>query len=288
MFEELSFERLDRSFDLLKASSAILLKDRGLLVFPVISSVASILVVASFALPLGGMRALDALSNHGSALTPPQFVTAFLFYLSQYFVIFFFNTALVGAVMMQFDGETPTLGDGLRIAVSRVYSILGYAFIAATVGMLLHAIQRRLGFVGRLIVGLLGVGWTLATYLVVPVLAARDLGPIEAIAKSAELFKRTWGENVIGQASLSLAFMLIYFGVFLCGAVLIGVAGTLHSAFLKIVMEMVVIGAVVLTALINATLSGIYAAALYRYATYPGHTSGFDSRALEEAFQPED
>jgi len=100
---------------------------------------------------------------------------------------------------VQFDGETPTLGDGLRIAMSRVYSISGMRSSSATVGMLLHAIRGSLGFVGRLIVGLLGVGWTLATYLGRAVLAARDLGPIEAIAESAELFKRTWGENVIGK-----------------------------------------------------------------------------------------
>ena len=285
MFER-SFERLDRSFDLLKTSSAILLEDRKLLVFPIISSVASILVIASFALPLGGMDTLNALSNRGSALTPPQFMAGFLFYLCEYFIIFFFNTALIGAVMMQFDGEAPTLRDGLRIAVSRIRSIFGYALIAATVGMLLRALQSRLGFVGRIIVGLFGVGWTLATFLVVPVLAARDLGPIEAIAESAELFKRTWGENVFGRTSLGFAFLFIYFGVFLCGAVLVILASATHSAFLTSAMETIVISAVVLTALIHATLSEIYAAALYRYANYPGHTSGFDSHALAGAFHP--
>src|ERR1035438_4492687 len=278
MFELPDFERLDRSFELLKASSAIFLKHRGLLVFPLISSLASVLVVASFAMPLGGMHALGALSGHAEALQFAQYMTAFLFYLSQYFVIFFFNTALVGAVMMQLDGETPTAGDGLRIAVSKIYPILGYAFIAATLGMVLHAIRERVGFVGQFIVGLLGVGWTLATYLVVPVLAWRECGPIEAITESAELFKRTWGESAIGEAGLGLAFTVILFGVIGCGAVLIGVAKhALHSAFLMIVMEMVVIAAVVLTALIHATLSGIYKVALFRYARAFGRLTGLAS-----------
>ncbi len=282
------FERLNRSFELVKASGAILLKDRTLLVFPFISSVAAIVVVASFALPLGGMHALDALSSDGKALSSAHYVMAFLFYLSQYFVIFFFNTALVGVVMMHLDGGTPTVGDGLRIAASKIYPILGYAFIAATVGMVLRAIQERVGFVGQIVVSLLGVGWTLATYLVVPVLAARDVGPLEAVKESAGLFKRTWGESVIGQAGLSLAFGLIYFGVIVCGGVLIVMAAILHSAFLMVVMAIIAIGAVVLTALIHAALSGIYAAALYRYATDSGGTSGFDTHALEKAFQPAD
>ena len=155
--------------------------------------------------------------------------------------------------------------------------------------MVLHAIRERVGFVGQFIVGLLGVGWTLATYLVVPVLAWRECGPIEAITESAELFKRTWGESASGEAGLGLAFTVILFGVIGCGAVLIGLAKhVLHSALLMIVMEMVVIAAVVLTALIHATLSGIYKVALFRYASGFGGISGFDSGVLEQAFQPAD
>ena len=265
------------------------LRHRRLLVFPFISSLALILLVASFAMPLGGMHALGALSHDGKGLMFPLYMTAYLFYLSQYFVIFFFNAALVGAVTMQLDGETPTVSDGLRIAVSKIYPILGYAFIAATVGTVLHAIRERLGFVGRFIVGLFGVGWTLATYLVVPVLAWRECGAIEAITEGADLFKRTWGETAIGGAGLGLAFAVILFGVIGCGAVLICLAkNVLHSTLLTSVMWMVVIGAVVLIALIHATLSGIYKVALFRYASGFGGTSGFDSRALEQAFQAAD
>ncbi|UUZ47783.1 DUF6159 family protein [Massilia sp. B-10] len=72
--------------------------------------------------------------------------------------------------------------------------------IAATVGVILRAIQERVGFLGRIIVGMLGVGWTIATFLVVPVLVARDKGPVDSIKDSAALLKQTWGENVIGQA----------------------------------------------------------------------------------------
>lgn len=283
------FERLDRSIELLKASSALFLKHRGLLLFPCISTLASILVVVSFAIPLGGVRALEALSAHGRVLTFGQYMTAYLFYLVQYFVIFFFNTALVGAVLMQLDGDTPTIGDGLRLAASKIYPILGYAFVAATVGVVLNAIRDRLGFVGRIIVGLLGVGWTLATYLVVPVLAWHECGPVEAIAESVGLFKRTWGESAIGIGGLGVAFAMIYFGVIACGAVLIGFAnGVLHSAFLTVVMEIVMIGAVVLAALVNVTLNGIYAAALYRYASGWGGTLGFEANTLAQAFQPKD
>ena len=282
------FDRLSRSWALVKASGSVLKEDKELLVFPLISSLASILVVACFALPLFGFGALDGLSGgrHGVVSTA-AYVIGFLFYLSQYFVIFFFNAALVGAAMMRLDGGNPTVGDGLRIASSKAGNILGYAFIAATVGMLLRAIQERVGFIGRIITGIIGAGWTMATYLVVPVLVARDVGPVDAVKESATLLKKTWGENVIGQAGLGVAFVLIQLAVVVFGVTLVIATGVLtENVALTVVVGAIAVIAVIVTALIHSALSGIYAAALYRYASGNANTQGFDSGALRMAFLP--
>jgi len=100
----------------------------------------------------------------GSALV------ALVFYVVAYFITLFFNTALVGAAMIRMDGGNPSLGDGLRIAWERKGRIFGYACIAATVGLLLRSLEEKVGWLGRLVVKLIGVGWALATFLVVPVL----------------------------------------------------------------------------------------------------------------------
>ncbi len=281
------FERLSRSWTLVKASAAILMKDQSLLVFPLISGIAALLVIATFALPFGGFDVLHELSrNDGKAAAGAHYAVLFAFYLVQYFVIFFFNTALVGAVMMRTDGGTPTVGDGLRIAVSKLPAIIGYSFIAATVGLLLRAIEERVGFIGQIVIALIGTAWTLATYLVVPVLAARDVGPLDAISESAELFKSTWGENVIGQAGLGLAFGLIYFCVLIFAGMLVIAAIGMHSVPLIALTIIAAVGAMIITSLIHAALSGIYAAALYRYATGNASSSGFDGHMLEQAFGP--
>lgn len=281
------FDRLSRSWQLVKASGSVLMEDKELLIFPLISSIATVIVVACFALPVIGMGALDGLSGgrHG-AFSAGAYVVGFLFYLSQYFVIFFFNAALVGAAMIRLEGGNPGVGDGLRIAASKAGSILGYAFIAATVGMILRAIQERVGFIGKIIVGLLGTGWTIATFLVVPVLVTRDIGPVEAVKESAMLLKKTWGENVIGQAGLGVAFALIQFSVIICGVALVIAAAFTQNAALIILTVVFAIAAVILTALIHSALSGIYAAALYRYANGGTATQGFDSNALQLAFVP--
>jgi hypothetical protein len=275
------FDRIKRSFDLVRASAQVLRQDNHLMLFPVISAIAWLLVAGAFALPLFGYEAYDGLGKGA------VYSTAFLFYVVQYFVIFYFNTALVGAVMIRLDGGSPTLADGLRIANSRLGAILGYAVISATVGVILRTIQERVGFIGRFIVGLIGAGWAVATFLVVPVIVMRDRGAVASISESTALLKRTWGENVVGQVGLGAAFGLVYFGL-AGGAVVLAMlllaAGTV-SPVLFVLFAAVVVLALLACVLFQATLSGIYSAVLYRYAFDGSGTPGFDGDVLASSFQ---
>jgi len=281
------FERLSRSWKLLMASASVLAKDKELLLFPLVSSGALLVVTLAFALPMFGLGALDGLAKgRNEAISAGVYVVAFLFYFCQYFVIFFFNSALVGAALMRLEGNDPTFSDGWRIATSKVGVIAGYALIAATVGMILRIIQERVGFIGRIVVGLIGVGWSLATFLVVPVLVSRDVGPVDAIKESASIFTETWGENVVGQVGLGAAFAFIFILVGLAGGFLIIVAAMAHSGFLFAVAVTLTIIAVALTALVQAALAGIYSAALYRYATTGKDTETFDAATMKLAFVP--
>ncbi len=281
------FARLSRSWDLVKASASVLQQDKELLLFPAVSVAALAVLVACFALPVVGFGMLDGLRGRSEdGISAAAYAIAFLFYFSQYFIIFFFNTALVGAAMIRLDGGNPTLGDGVRVAKSKLGTIAGCALIAATVGMILRAIQERVGFIGRIVVALLGVGWTVATFLVVPVLAARDVGPVEAIKQSAGLMKDTWGENVMGQVGLGAAFGFIFLGVIVCGAILVAGAIAAGSVFLIVVALGATVLAIAITGLVQSALTGIYAAALYRYAVTGKGTAGFEAEAMQLAFVP--
>jgi hypothetical protein len=230
-----------------------------------------------------GLGAFDGLHRGDTPLT---YSVAFLFYVVQYFVIFYFNAALVGCVLMRLDGGAPTVKDGLRLANSRFATILGYAIISATVGVILRTIQERAGFLGRFITGLFGILWNVATFLVVPVLVARDVGPVQSIKDSASLLKRTWGENVVGQVGLGLAFSVIQIAIIFGGAAVIGVAVALNFPLLAIPLALLIIVGVLATILFHSALSGIYSAVLYRYASNGDSTIGFDSSALTSAFLP--
>jgi hypothetical protein len=274
------FDRLKRSFYLVGASARVLRQDKHLMLFPIISAFALLLVLAAFALPLFGLASIDGMHKRGA------YSAAFLFYVIQYFVIFYFNTALVGAVMIRLDGGSPTLGDGLRIANGRIGAILGYAVISATVGVILRAIQERVGFIGRFIAGLLGAGWAVATFLVVPVIVSSGNGAMDSISESTALLKRTWGENVAGQVGLSAAFGLLYFGLAAGTAMLmLFLATTAAAPALFVLFAVAVVLAFLGCMLVHATLSGIYSAVLYRYAVGGSDAPGFDRGILAAAFQ---
>jgi hypothetical protein len=275
------FEKFARSWELAKASAAVLRSDKELMLFPLVSAAATLLVLATFAIPTFAWRMFE----NGFGVF--GMLWAFLFYFCQYSVIIFCNCALVGAAMIRLDGGDPTLADGFNAAKERIVSILGYAAIAATVGVLLQALRKDDSLVVRLIGSGLGTAWTLATFLVVPVLVSDRIGPVDALKQSAFLLKRTWGENLIGNVGMSLVFGLIGFGIVLVGAAVVFGAAQL-SAALAIAIGVVFVVGLLLLGVVQAAIGGIYSAALYRYVTDGVAPTAFRGMQLEQAFASKD
>ena len=277
------FARFGRSVDLAKASFGVLRSDKELLIFPLVSFIVLVLVSISFFVPfcaLGGV----SIPNDGGSLPIVAYVVLFLFYLVSYTVTFFFNTALVGAALIRLDGGDPTLGDGFRIALSRLPQIVGYALIAATVGMVLRAISERAGIIGTIIAGLIGFAWNVATFLVVPVLAVEGIGPIAAIKRSGGLLRQTWGEQIIGNVGIGLLFGLLSFVVIVVGvlAMVLLFQTSVGLGFVALVVMLLALGII---GLIGSAVSGIYVASLYRYATKGNGGTMFSPADLSGAFR---
>lgn len=277
-----------RSWMLLKASAQVLRSDKSLLMFPLMSGIATLLVAATFLAPVG-IEVLDdqRIRAYGVAhhVSPLHYAFLFLFYLAQYTVIIFFNTALASVATARLRGEQASVSDGLAVARSRFATILGYAVIAATVGMVLRSLQERFGWLGRIIVGLIGLGWTVATFLVVPVLANEEVGPVEAVQRSVELLRRTWGENLVGNAGISVAFGFITVAAVIAAVLLVTAAAAAHSLPLLVVTLAIVVVGMALLGMIQSSLQGVYAVALYRYVDEGEAGAGFDQTMLEQAFR---
>jgi MFS family permease len=277
------FSRIGNSWALLKASVAVLRADKELVVFPLVSMIAVLVVTASFALPMLLAGFVDTLlEREGRVL---GFIVGFAFYVVQYFVIIFANSALVGAALIRLRGGDPTVGDGLRIALQRIGVILAYALISATVGTILRAISERGRTLGRIVSSIVGMAWNLATYLVVPILVAEDVGPLEAVKRSANYLKRTWGEQIAGNFGLGIIFGLVAVLVIVIAIPVFYLVIVTESIALISMTAVLFVLALVFLGLINSTLNGIYVAAVYRYAAEGETDSFFAKEMVQGAFR---
>jgi hypothetical protein len=278
------FRRFENSWNLVKASWAVLRADKELLIFPIISLVAVSLVTLTFLVPGFFLAMSKGESQQGTWGNPLFLVFLLAFYLAQYTIIFFCNTALVGAAMIRLDGGDPTVSDGFRIASERIGKIAAYAFISATVGMFFRWLSEK-GFLGRIVAGLIGVTWNIATYLVVPVLVVEDVGPIEAIKRSAALLRQSWGEQIAGHVGISAVFGLITVGIMLAAVPVMMAVIALKSVVLIVGVVLAFIVLLMGMGLLSSALNGIYTAAVYKYATTGNAGEFFDTDVVAQTFR---
>jgi hypothetical protein len=280
--------KFSRSWQLVKQSFAILRSDKQLMLFPVLSTVSCFIVTAIIA--TGGafllLPARAAALAAGEQFHPnqsPLFLPGMFFlYVVNYFVIVFFNVALVGVANSRLMGGTWTFRDGLELAWERKGTILQWALVAATVGVILRTLEERMGLVGRIIMRIIGIAWTLACYFVVPVLAFEDLTPIDAVKRSAKLFHDTWGEKVIGGFSLSLVSMMLMLpgiGFVIVATFLGGLNGLLFGLALMFLYFL-------LLSVFMSAVGGIFNAALYRYACFKQVPPAFSHDLVASAWAP--
>ena len=201
------FTRLSNGWSISMNSFRVMKENKKLIIFPVLSGISMLLVIASFVVILFAGAGWDA-DNIQEQGNVTHYAELFLYYLVNYFVIVFFNTALVHCTRLYFRGEEVTVGAGLRFSLSRIGAIFSWAIFAATVGTALRLLQDNLGTVGKIITGLIGIVWSVTTFFVVPVIAYEDLGPLAAYKRSAELMREKWGESLGATFSFGLVQLL--------------------------------------------------------------------------------
>ena len=269
--------KIGNGWSMTKMSLRVITRNKRLLLFPVISGITMIAILASF---VGAMFLNGTLFN-------PQIDVAFIvfwaaFYFISFFVTIFFNVALVSCAMKELEGERTTVSYGIAQARHRLKAIIGWALLTATVGLILRAVQERAGVLGKIIIGLIGAAWAVATYFVVPVIAAEGLGPLAAIKRSLGLLKGTWGEAFVGNVGIGLIFGLAAFAgmipVILAFAFLGVTAGI--AALLVVILYWVVLG------ILSSAANGVLLAALYRYGTTGKVTEGFTEAAIRNPGAP--
>ena len=275
--------RFRRSLALLKASWAVLSNDKELLWLPVISGICSLIVAASFGVPIF-LTSNDTTTSSGSSsfqLGVPGYVLIALAYFVLAYVTIFFNAGLVWAANERLEGRDPTLGSALGAARARAGVILPWAIVSATVSLIIRAVEERAGFLGRIVIGLIGMAWSLVTFLVLPLIVLEQVSVGAAIKQSASMFRRTWGENVIGQGGIGLVSLLAILAALPVAFVLFATGIT------ALIVAAVVLGTtwIVGVAIITSALGVVFQTALYRYASSGTVPPGFTEDQIAGAFK---
>jgi hypothetical protein len=222
------FTRLSNGWTISMNSFKVMKENKMLIIFPVLSGISMVLIIGSFVVLLFAGAGWDA-ENIDTQGNMAHYAELFLYYLVNYFVVVFFNTALVHCTRLYFQGEEVTVRAGLQFALTRIGAIFSWAIFAATVGTALRLLQENLGSIGKIVTSLIGIVWSVTTFFVVPVIAYEDLGPLAAYKRSAQLMKEKWGESLGASFSFGLvqliAILLIAVPSFLIGFFIHPVAG---------------------------------------------------------------
>jgi hypothetical protein len=270
------FTRLSTGFTLFKNSFAVLKENKQLVIFPILSGISLLLVMASFIVSIFAANSwnFEAINIDG---TTTQYVLIFLFYFVNYFIVVFFNMALIHCTHLYFQGEEVDIKKGIQYSMSRIGTIFSWALFAATVGTILKAIQENAGFIGKIITGIIGVTWNVATFFVIPVMAYENVNPISAVKRSALLMKNKWGES----AAASFSFGLVQFigiiavglPLFFLGALINPVAG----------VALALIGVYIVIAVISAA-EMIFISAIYHNIT-GNPVDRFNQQMIDHLFE---
>jgi hypothetical protein len=111
--------RIGRNWELIEKSVSILARNKSLMFLPVASAIASMAISVAM-LSGGALLFRPEIQFYLSAgpgyqrMTQPMWIFLFVFYLVNYFIVIYFNVALVTIVSRMLAGGTATVSDGLQ------------------------------------------------------------------------------------------------------------------------------------------------------------------------------
>ena len=259
-------DRLKTGAVLTKDSLLVIRHNPKLTLFPLVSGLTGFAFLAVF---LGVTFGLMAITPEGGAL-----VGLFLVYLVLTFVSSFFTAGLVHQTREALAGNEPDLRAGLEAAWAVKQPLLIWAFISATVGIIINGIENSDSRIARIFGTIFGLAWTLMTFFIIPVIVFEHASVREMFEGSAGTFKETWGETPISLIGIQLVSTVIVLPFALLGLLM-------FSSGLALAGIALVLAGVFLSYLIAQTLQGVVKTTLYLYAKEGVKPDEFDDLASE-------
>ena len=277
------FKTFGNTLELIQASWRVLQEDRRLILLPVASAVAVLIMAALMLGVFAGTGTLDRLNGEGT-VEAVDVIIAVATYTAAVFIIIYFNAALVAIAYERLRGGNPSLRYGLRVSQRHIWSILGWAMIAATVELILSQLRDSDNLVGKIVGWIASSLWAFSTFFVIPILVVEGVSPVEAMRRSTSLLSKTWGNQFVANFGFFFGYILV--AVIAIIPIAIGAAVAPEAAVILGVLlslPIVVIGFANLLA-----MEGIFKAALYQYAAGGEVHQYFSESAMRNAYVAKD
>ena len=252
--------------ELTKASWHVLRRHPRLIWFPILSVLAAGIVLATLAPILAPFE---------------QWLAVLIFVFAMHAVHVFFLVGLTNEALRALRGESAvSIGGGLTAACGHLPSIFSFAAVTGSIGFVLELMGRSKNPALRFARAVFGTGWSLVTYLAIPVMVQERRGGIPSLRRSGDLFRRTWGETTLSEVGLRVFTQYLIFILVIIAILLLSMLGedSLFAVLLIIALVGMAIGVI-------GSLEAIYRAALYVFASEGVVPEPFAGAELEEVWR---
>jgi hypothetical protein len=299
--------KFERSWQLVTTSFRIIERNKKLLLFPIVSALFTLVILLFFIAPVlliptgqpwGAPEHWKAIVSRLGAIDPgargsqtlvysdTTYACVALIYLASMACATFFNVAFYSEIMKALRGNAVSVRAGIAFAFQRMGTILMWSLFAGVVGLVIRGLERRFGWFGRLVLGLVGMVWSVACVFVIPIIVVEEsANPVALLRTSAATLKKTWGESLIGYVGITFASWIILFA-----SLVLLVGGFIISTLLGHPMLMVVFGAAWFVAIfafsyVMGVANHIFRCALFIYATEGSIPAPFTPELIEGAWK---
>jgi hypothetical protein len=304
--------KLQNSWDLFTKSLSVMMEYKKLMFFPFITAALTTLIVLFFITPVALQptgyeytsphhwkaiaqtiftdNSTDAHNSydkrHSVELTNSGALFVALIYFVAMFFATFFTVAFYSEILHALNGRDVKISRGLLFAGTKIPSILLWSLFAGLIGYMIRTLEEKVGLVGKIIFGIIGIAWSVASIFVIPfIITETSVNPFHLLRQSADTLKKTWGESLIGYVGIQLGGIVIFISslVMLGGAVFIAIQ--LQNASLMITVIALWLIGILAFSYLASVANHIYRCALYLFAVDGKIPAPFDHTAMQSAWK---
>lgn len=302
------YEKLHRSWQLFLRSITVMRQHPKLLVFPMLTTMFTIAVALFFLAPVGlvllgthrvdgnqlravadsiGLVRFEGGNNFHFHVEPLGSAILAGVYLLSMFLATLCSVAFSSEILAALSGQAVSIRHGFAVAFSRWKSVLLWSLLAGLVGLLIRKLEEHLSLVGRLVMGLIGLAWSVASIFAIPILVREPslANPFSVLARSAETIKRTWGEMLSGYIGMTGSNILFFWasiiGWFWAGLI----AYLLGNAWVLAVAGGLWLLSLIVYSYLASIASRVYLCALYLYASDGVVPGPYDASMMAEGWK---